>query len=835
MMKQYHRFKEAYADHILLFRMGDFYEMFYEDARTASRVLGLALTTRNKKDQNPIPLAGIPHHALDSYLSRLIKAGFRVAICDQVEDPAKSKGLVERDVTEIVTPGSISSQTVLDEKAPNYLVSVYPSESSWGVAFLDFSTGEFTVQETNQDGVLSLLNRHGVSEAVVPAGLVESLERFSGSTNVMVTPHEDWAFDYDSAKKTLREHFRVANLDAYDLEEHPAALCAAGGGLSYLTSLKRMELGHFTSIRLEPPGGYLHLDSTTVSNLELVRPAPGAPESATLLHVIDRTSTPMGARLLANWILKPPAVREEIEKRLDTVETLYEDGRLRRDLETLLSDFTDIERKVGRFSCGKGSSRELIALKSSLRLVPKLKRLIGERDNGLLPEIHNALNESPELVELIEASISEDAPASLSDGGTIRKGFSKELDELRDLAHGGKNWIAQFQQRERAETGIPNLKVAYNKVFGYFIEVTKANSNKVPDEYQRKQTLVNAERYTTEELRRKEEQILSAEEKSLALEKDIFESILQQVGERVSELQITSQAVSRLDVLTSLASVARLYSYRRPSISDEPVIKIRDGRHPVVERLLGGTSFVPNDTELDARSDQILIITGPNMGGKSTYLRQVALMVVLAQMGSFVPAADAEIGLVDRIFTRVGASDSLAEGRSTFLNEMTEAARILSSATRGSLVVLDEIGRGTSTFDGLSLAWAISEHLHNSEAIQARTLFATHYHELTDLEMTLPRVRNYHFSAKEIGDEVVFLRRLKRGGSDRSYGIQVARLAGIPSPVIARAQEVLKNLEEGELTPDRKPRLARHSRPDESSKDQLRLFEHRTSAENGES
>ena len=827
MMEQYWRIKADYQDAILLFRMGDFYETFFDDARTASRVLGLALTTRDKGSANPVPLAGIPHHALDTYLARLVDAGYKVAICDQVEDPRKSKGLVKRAVTEVVTPGTVLSPSMLDERRGNYLVSLRPGSERVGMARIDLSTGEFLVTETSPGELRREILRADAAELLVPEGSpgLEPLSSvLSELRGVAVTEAPEWEFSPREANTELSSHFGVANLDGFGVGDLEEGIGAAGAALRYLRDLKKRDLGQLTTLRAVHESDRMVLDETTQRNLELTDPLEHGLPDATLLAVLDRTVTPMGARLLREWILYPLVDAEAIRGRLDSVDDLLSPGRA--GLRETMSELCDIPRVVARAASGHATPRDLGALRSSLELLPDVRKAVAAFDSAHMRNLGASIPELADEARFLREAIVDNPPAAIKGGGVVRKGFDAELDEIREIASEGKTWISRLQATERERTGIANLKVGYNKVFGYYIEVTKANLEGVPDDYVRKQTLVNAERYVTPELKEREGRILTAEEDMQRLEAAIFERVRERVASSAVQLQLASAILAEFDVLSNLAEVAADNRYVRPTVDDGDAIDVVGGRHPVVERLLQDEAFVPNDVRLDAKDSQIILLTGPNMAGKSTYLRQTALIVIMAQLGSFVPASSATIGVVDRVFTRIGATDALARGRSTFLVEMSETANILRNATSRSLIVLDEIGRGTSTFDGLSIAWSVTEYIHNNEQSRPRTMFATHYHELTELADILPRVRNMNILVRETEDSIVFLRKVAPGCADQSYGIEVARLAGIPEQVIVRAREVLRNLESAQYTDESLPRLAggTHGPLGEGS-DQLQLFE----------
>ena len=829
MMKQYARIKAEYEDAVLLFRMGDFYETFYDDAKIASKVLGLALTTRDKSSENPVPLAGIPHHALDSYLGRLVAAGYRVAICDQIEDPKEAKGLVRRAVREVITPGTIAATSMLDERRPNYLLALAPGPKLTGAARAELSTGEFVLAEHAPGDLRREVLRLGPAEIVVPEDRVETeplatlLKQLPG---IPLTKLPAWEFGLDGGRETLREHFGVANLDGFDLDGLGPALGAAGAALRYLRDLKKRDLHQITSVRRSRRADSMILDATTQRNLELVEPLEHGLEEATLLAVLDETVTPMGARLLREWMLYPLIDPRAIRMRHDAVEAFLGSGADRSEFRRLLGDLCDVARVSGRVAAGQAGPRELSALRRSLGALPEIAEAIRAVGATVLDDLAAELPDVSGPADLIAGAIQDDPPATLRDGGVIRDGYDPELDSLRSVARDGKRWVADLQATERRRTGIPNLKIGYNKVFGYYLEVTNPHLELVPDDYIRKQTLVNAERFVTTALKEREQQIFDAEDRLSSLERDIFDRVREAVARHAATLQKASAVLARSDVLCALSVSAAEHRYVRPTVEESGALRITRGRHPVVERLLEREAFVPNDADLDTESHQIALLTGPNMAGKSTYLRQLALIVLMAQMGSFVPADSATIGVVDRIFTRIGATDALARGRSTFLVEMSETANILNNATPMSLILLDEIGRGTSTFDGLSIAWAVTEYLHNRDRVHPRTLFATHYHELTELAEVLPRVVTLNVLVKETENGIVFLRRVAPGAADQSYGIEVARLAGIPDEVIVRAREVLSNLEESQYTSDATPRLAEGSHgPLVSGTPQMQLFE----------
>ena len=824
MMRQYRRIKaELPAGVILFFRLGDFYEMFFEDAREAAPILGIALTSRNG-----VPMCGVPYHAVDNYLSRLISAGKKVAICDQMEEPSARSPIVRRDVTRIVTPGTVTEDNILQHNRHHFLAGLFRSGEAFGLALLDLSTGTFEAEELKSvEAVREGLRRSGPSECVVPAGQAGepwAKEALAAGAGPQPTSCEDWVFDYEAARDRLVQHFGVKSLDGFGCEGNAAVVGAAGGVLYYVKEDLRRQTGHIRSFRIRSSSGYLLLDEATCANLDLV-PARGRDGSGSLLRVLDVTRTPMGGRKLRDWLLRPLADLGAIRERHDALDALCRDRATLRAMAEGMAGVRDLERLIGRLGSGGGNARDLLVLGQSLDLFPGLRQLVGACPAARMASLADALVPLPDLADLIRRAIVDSPPSPVKEGGMIRDGYRAELDELRRAATEGRQWLANYQAQEQARTGIRTLKVRHNQVFGYYIEVSKGQLANVPPDYTRKQTVVNAERFVTPELKEYESKIVGAQERAMALEYEIFQQVREAAVAETLRIQATAEAVAELDVLAALADRALALRYARPMMTDGDGIRIREGRHPVVEQMPDAERFVPNDTRLDGTDSQLIIITGPNMAGKSTYIRQVALLVIMAQVGSFVPAAEAEIGLVDRVFTRVGASDDLARGRSTFMVEMQETANILNNATPRSLIVLDEIGRGTSTFDGISIAWAVAEYLHNNPRVKAKTLFATHYHELTDLARTLPGVKNYNVLVRETGDRVVFLRKIVPGGSDKSYGIQVARLAGLPSDVIERSKEILANLEEGELGESGQPTIARQRRrKDKGNSSQMDLF-----------
>jgi DNA mismatch repair protein MutS len=825
MMRQYLELKERYPKAILFFRLGDFYEMFFDDAIKAAEVLQIALTSRSK-GEGKVPMCGVPYHSARRYVAKLIEQGHNVAICDQMEEPGKGPGIVRRDVTRVVTPGMVLDDEVLSTPSNNFLASLCFEGAKAGAAILDVSTGEFFVIESPSVSQLSSdLSAFELKEILVSdkaqdgAELTQLLPALGKA--VALATLDEGAFSPRRAEAYLASHFQVASLDGFGLAEAPLGARAAGAALRYLKDTQKTEAPHVDRIRVWKRDGQLLLDDSTCANLEIVRSLRDGGRKGTLLGVLDKTSTGMGARKLARWVMSPLRSLPEISARQDAVEELASQSVLRKELCASLKQIADFERLCARLSLGAGNARDLLSLSTSLSVLPELAHRLSQCEASLLKALAGPLSSLPELAALLQRAVAEDPPLQLKEGGLIRQGFHAELDELIALSTSGKEVLLRIETREKERTGISSLKVRYNKVFGYYLEVTKANLHLVPADYIRKQTTVGAERFITEELKEYEEKVLTAEEKRCALEYRLFEELRGKVIAQAGALRSAAEAVAVCDTLTSLASCAAEYGYVRPVVDDSSVIDITDGRHPVIERVLQREPFVPNDVRLDREESQLLIITGPNMAGKSTVMRQTALIALLAQAGSFVPARSARIGLCDRIFTRVGAADNLARGQSTFMVEMTETANILHHATSQSLVILDEIGRGTSTFDGLSIAWAVAESLHDHSG--ARTLFATHYHELTDLAREKPRVKNCSIAVKEQRGKIVFLRKLVAGAANRSYGIEVARLAGLPAHVLLRAREILENLESGELDEKGRPRLS-HRNPDGKGSEQLSFF-----------
>jgi DNA mismatch repair protein MutS len=805
LMRQYYKIKERHPKAILLFRMGDFYEAFDDDAQTVSRLLGITLTERNNGEADDVPMAGFPHHALDSHLPKLIRAGLRVAICEQTEDADNSSGkVVDRDVVEVVTPGVSFHDQLLSPKQSNFLAAVHfgtgRDTDRIGFSFIDATTGEFSVTEAGIEELPDLIQTVAPSEVILDKRRTDRLQAQLREVPFTVTEQEDWVFKYDFAYQTLLEHFETHSLKGFGVDDMDLGVVAAGAALYYLGETQKGKLPHVQKIKRYSKEEHIALDPETKRNLELVQSIQDDGHDGTLVNILDDTETPMGGRRLRAWLVRPLRDVDRIQHRLDAVEAFVDDRHLRDDIREELGQMGDLERLAGKVATGRASPGDLIAVKHTLRRLPNVKERLADADVPALDEIEEALRPCPDIVEKIQSALVDDPPAKISEGGLIRDGYSEELDELRTIAQEGKDWVANLEKEESERTDIPSLKVGFNKVFGYYLEVTDTHADKVPDDYIRKQTLVNSERYVTPELKEMEEKILTAEEKIETLELELFNELRDLIAQQTGTLQENAELLAHLDCFAGLAAVAERQDYVRPTVDDSLELDIEEGRHPVVEETLPpGDPFIPNDTYVNPDDEQILIITGPNMAGKSVALRQVGLITLLAQVGSFVPAEAAHIGVVDRIFTRVGASDNLAAGESTFLVEMNEAANILNNATSRSLILFDEVGRGTSTFDGLSIAWAIVEYLHERPEVAARTLFATHYHELNAMADRLERVHNYRIQVSEHEGEIVFLRKLIRGGADHSYGIEVARMAGLPDAVIARAHEVLHNLESQHL------------------------------------
>lgn len=804
MMQQYMAIKEQYKDCILFYRLGDFYEMFYDDALTASRELEITLTGKNCGQEERAPMCGVPYHAVDVYLNKLVAKGYKVAICEQAEDPKQAKGIVKREVIRIVTPGTNLSQQALDEGRNNYLMCLVYDNNQFGLAITDISTGDFyTTEVATLKELYDEIHRFSPSEIICNDSFYmsgASLDDFKDRLHVSVSTLDTWYMDEAVSVQKIKEHFKVASLDGLGLTDFPSGTLAVGALLLYLYETQKNTLDNLTKITPYRSGGYMIIDSATNRNLELIETLREKQKKGSLLWVLDKTKTAMGARLMRNWIEQPLIEKKKITARQDAVEELYNDMITREEIREYLNAVYDLERLVTRISYRTANPRDLIAFKTSLGMIPPVKQLLSQAKSAELKEIDERMDCLEDIYDLIEKSIQDEPPIMIREGGMIKEGYNEDVDKFRLSRTEGKNWLAELEAREKEKTGIKNLRVRYNKVFGYYLEVTNSYKELVPEDWTRKQTLANAERYITPELKELEDMILGAEDKLAALEYDLYCEVRDSIGEQVVRIQETAKAIAHLDVLASLACVAQSNDYVRPSINTKGVIDIQGGRHPVVEKMNNNQMFIDNDTYLDNKNHRISIITGPNMAGKSTYMRQSALIVLMAQIGSFVPAKSANIGIVDRIFTRVGASDDLASGQSTFMVEMTEVANILRNATSRSLLILDEIGRGTSTFDGLSIAWAVVEHISNPKLLGAKTLFATHYHELTELEGKLDSVNNYCIAVREQGDDIIFLRKIIRGGADKSYGIQVARLAGVPDSVIDRAKEIASWLEETDVT-----------------------------------
>jgi len=803
MMMQYLETKEQYKDCILFYRLGDFYEMFFEDAITVSRELELTLTGKSCGQEERAPMCGVPYHAAETYLTRLVNKGYRVAICEQVEDPKAAKGLVKREVVRIVTPGTNTNTQTLDESKNNYLMCVCYMDELFGISVVDVTTGDYYVtQVTELRQTMDEVMKFMPSELICNSALVLSgidLDDLKNRLNIAITTPEDWYFDEEICLSELKQHFKIGSIDGLGLKDYEIGTIAAGCVLRYLYDTQKNSLSHITRLLPYSTGKYMIIDSSTRRNLELTETLREKQKRGSLLWVLDKTKTAMGARMLRSFIEQPLVKKQDIEERLDAIEELNYNVITREEMREYLDAIYDLERLMGKVSYKSANPRDLIALKNSLQMLPHIRFLIQEFETPEWQQISDNLDTLEDLAELIDTSIEEDPPLTIKEGGIIKSGFNNDVDRLRVAKTEGKHWLANLEQEEKEKTGIKNLRIKFNRVFGYYLEVTNSYKDLVPENWIRKQTLTNAERYTTPELKKMEEDILGAEDKLFSLEYDLFTEIRDKIAQEVLRIQKTAKAVAKADAYASLALVAERNRYVRPEISEDGEISIQGGRHPVVELMISNDMFVENDTCLDNKDKRISIITGPNMAGKSTYMRQTALIVLMAQIGSFVPAESAKIGIVDRIFTRVGASDDLASGQSTFMVEMTEVANILRNATKQSLLILDEIGRGTSTYDGLSIAWAVVEHIADIKKIGAKTLFATHYHELTELEGRLPGVNNYCIAVKEQGEDIIFLRKIIQGGADKSYGIQVARLAGVPEDVLKRAKEIANQLSDNDI------------------------------------
>ncbi len=824
MLRQYIGIKEKYPDAILFFRMGDFYEMFFDDAKTAAKILGITLTSRGSYEGERVPMCGVPHHASRSYIGRLIDNGCKVAICEQTEDPKASKGIVKREVVRIVTPGSVLDERETDDKSNLYMAAISEGTGRYGLAHVDLSTGEFRVTEANTiQELLDELGRISPAELLVPEN--QGLTRKRELTNCKIEILSRDSFDPRNSENLLKDQFGVRSLAALGCQEMTGGIIASGAVVHYLRETQKTNPGHIREIIVYHLGDFMFLDETTCAHLELLKTMRRQSVKGSLFQILDKTSTPMGSRLLKRWISYPLVKLVDIQKRLAAVKSFRDDSMFRERIREELEQIYDLERLNGRISLGRANARDLNALAFSIKRLPFVKDTLGDSGSTLLAEIAVKLDTLEDVASLIEKSIHEDPPVSTKEGGIIKEGYNSDLDGLISLSRDGKSWITELADTERERTGISSLKVGFNRVYGYYIEISKTNLHLVPPEYMRKQTLVNGERYITEALKEREEQVLGAEDRRMALEFELFEQIRSKVALENQRIKETALFIAQIDVLAGLALTAEANNYICPEVNEGTDIDITDGRHPVIELTVKDENFVPNDIHLDSVDQQLLIITGPNMAGKSTILRQTALTVLMAQMGSFVPASKAVIGVVDRIFTRVGASDDLARGQSTFMVEMNETANILRHATSKSLVILDEIGRGTSTYDGLGIAWAVAEFLHDKDHLGVRTLFATHYHELTELVATKQRVKNFNIAVREWNERIIFLRKLVPGGTNRSYGIQVARIAGLPENVLKRAEEILDNLERTDLDETGGPRFAhKFSTEDKDDTVQLNLF-----------
>ena len=804
MMQQYLETKKQYKDCIIFYRLGDFYEMFFEDAITASKELEITLTGKNCGLEERAPMCGVPYHAVDSYLNKLVTKGYKVAIVEQVEDPATAKGIVKREVVRIVTPGTNLNTSALDETKNNYLMSIVCVENCFGIAIVDITTGDFFVTEVeNNRALLDEIYKFMPSEIICNDAFLLTgidIDDLKNRLNITLFQLESWYFDDDMCKKALTDHFKVYDLSALGIDNYDVGTNAAGALMQYLTETQKNSLSHLTQIIPYSTNKFMILDTSTRRNLELCETLREKQKRGSLLWVLDKTKTAMGARMLRSYIEQPLIDKESIIKRQKAIEELNKSLITRDELREYLSPIYDLERLISKVAYKSANPRDLIALLNSLKMLPHIKTVIQDFKSPLFKEITEELDVLDDITSLIDNSINEDPPINIKEGGIIKEGYNEEVDRLRKAKTEGKTWLAELETKEKEKTGIKGLKIKYNKVFGYYLDVTNSYKDLVPDYYVRKQTLTNSERYTTDELKQLEDVILGAEDKLFSLEYNIFSEIRDEISSQVVRIQTTAKALAKIDVFASLAYVAEHNNYVKPNINEKGIIDIKNGRHPGVEKMMPDSMFVTNDTYLDMNNNRVSIITGPNMAGKSTYMRQTALITLMAQIGSFVPATSANIGVCDKIFTRVGASDDLASGQSTFMVEMTEVANILRNATPKSLLILDEIGRGTSTFDGLSIAWAVVEHICDIKLLGAKTLFATHYHELTELEGTMKGVNNYCISVKEQGDNIVFLRKIVKGGADKSYGIQVAKLAGVPDSVINRAKELVAELSNADIT-----------------------------------
>ena len=804
MMQHYLKTHEEYKDCILFYRLGDFYEMFFDDAKIVSKELELTLTGKSCGAEERAPMCGIPYHAAETYLTRLVKKGYKVAICEQVEDPKLAKGMVKREVTRVVTPGTTLNAQALDETKNNYIMCIAYIGDHYGISSADITTGDYYVTEVDSERkLLDEVNKYQPTEIICNEAFYISgidIDDMKNRMGIVVYSLDAWYFSDETAQMTLKDHFKVRDLEGLGLADYDSGVIAAGALLKYLYETQKTTLSNLVAIHPYTTGKFMIIDSSTRRNLELVETLREKQKRGSLLWVLDKTRTAMGARTLRSFVEQPLIERAEIEERYDAIDEFNTNAITREEIREYLNPVYDLERLITRVTYQTANPRDLIAFRNSIHMLPPIKTLMSDFQSPLLKRLYEQLDTLDELYELIERSIAEEPPLTLHDGGILKEGYNEEVDRLRKAKTDGKSWLADLEAKEREKTGIKNLKIKYNKVFGYYLEVTNSFKDLVPDYFTRKQTLANAERFITPELKELEDVILGAEDKLIVLEYELFREVRQKVADEVVRIQKTAKAVAQIDVFASLATVAEQNNYCRPKLNEKGLIDIKDGRHPVVERMIQNEMFVANDTYLDNGSNRVSIITGPNMAGKSTYMRQSALIVLMAQIGSFVPAKSAKIGIVDRIFTRVGASDDLASGQSTFMVEMSEVANILRNATSNSLLILDEIGRGTSTFDGLSIAWAVVEHISNPRLLGAKTLFATHYHELTELEGKLNSVNNYCIAVKEKGDDIVFLRKIVKGGADKSYGIQVAKLAGVPDNVIERAKEIVEELSNNDIT-----------------------------------
>lgn len=804
MMQHYLKTHEEYKDCILFYRLGDFYEMFFDDAKVVSKELELTLTGKSCGAEERAPMCGIPYHAAETYLTRLVKKGYKVAICEQVEDPKLAKGMVKREVTRVVTPGTTLNAQALDETKNNYIMCIAYIGDHYGISSADITTGDYYVTEVDSERkLLDEVNKYQPTEIICNEAFYISgidIDDMKNRMGIVIYSLDAWYFSDETAQMTLKDHFKVRDLEGLGLADYDSGVVAAGALLKYLYETQKTTLSNLVAIHPYTTGKFMIIDSSTRRNLELVETLREKQKRGSLLWVLDKTRTAMGARTLRSFVEQPLIERTEIEERYDAIDEFNTNAITREEIREYLNPVYDLERLITRVTYQTANPRDLIAFRNSIHMLPPIKTLMSDFQSPLLKRLYEQLDTLDELYELIERSITEEPPLTLHDGGILKEGYNEEVDRLRKAKRDGKSWLADLEAKEREKTGIKNLKIKYNKVFGYYLEVTNSFKDMVPDYFTRKQTLANAERFITPELKELEDVILGAEDKLIVLEYELFREVRQKVADEVVRIQKTAKAVAQIDVFASLATVAEQNNYCRPKLNEKGLIDIKDGRHPVVERMIQNEMFVANDTYLDNGSNRVSIITGPNMAGKSTYMRQSALIVLMAQIGSFVPAKSAKIGIVDRIFTRVGASDDLASGQSTFMVEMSEVANILRNATSNSLLILDEIGRGTSTFDGLSIAWAVVEHISNPRLLGAKTLFATHYHELTELEGKLNSVNNYCIAVKEKGDDIVFLRKIVKGGADKSYGIQVAKLAGVPDNVIERAKEIVEELSNNDIT-----------------------------------